>query len=302
MLILTIWPLFALICLGFVLSRRGFPDAGFWPAAERINYFVLFPALLVRNLSGAPLDDPDILRLGGAMVAVILIAFAALSLIRLVRPMPAGRFGPTVQGVIRFNTYLGLAVTSALTGPEGLERAAVCLAVGVPLVNVLSITALTEGSAFRNPRLILRSIFANPLILACLLGIALALAGTGLPWGIEGFLGLIAQASLPLGLLCVGAALRPSALGKDAFALVGTLALRLVAMPALAFLVARLIGLGSTETLVLTIFAAIPTASTAYVLTRQLGGDGTYMAGIITAQTMMAVITIPVMLAILGLA
>ncbi|MEC7763803.1 MAG: AEC family transporter [Pseudomonadota bacterium] len=302
MLILTIWPLFALICLGFVLSWRGFPDAGFWPAAERINYFVLFPALLVRNLSGAPLDDPDILRLGGAMVAVILTAFTALSLIRLIRPSPARRFGPTVQGVIRFNTYLGLAVTSALTGPAGLERAAVCLAVGVPLVNVLSIMALTEGSAFRNPRLIFRTIFANPLILACILGIALALTGTGLPFGIGGFLGLIAQASLPLGLLCVGAALRPSALGKDGAALIATLTLRLAAMPALALVVARLIGLGTTETLVLTIFAAIPTAPTAYVLTRQLGGDATFMAGLITAQTVAAVVTIPVILAILGLA
>ncbi|WP_138423071.1 AEC family transporter [Maritimibacter alexandrii] len=302
MLLLTIWPLFALICLGFVLSRRGFPDAGFWPAAERINYFVLFPALLVRNLAGAPLDDPDILRLGGAMVAVILMAFAALSLIRLVRPMPAARFGPTVQGVIRFNTYLGLAVTSALTGPAGLERAAVCLAIGVPLVNVLSIMALTEGSAFRNPRLMLRTVFANPLILACIVGIALALLGTGLPFGIESFLTLIAQASLPLGLLCVGAALRPSALGQDGLALTGTLALRLLAMPALAWLIAGVIGLGTTETLVLTVFAAIPTAPTAFVLTRQLGGDGTYMAGLITAQTMAAVVTIPVMLALLGLA
>lgn len=302
MLILTIWPLFALICMGFVLSRRGFPDAGFWPAAERINYFVLFPALLVKNLSTAPLYDPAILRLGGAMVAVILIAFAALSFLRLVRPMPAARFGPTVQGVIRFNTYLGLAVTTALTGTEGLERAAVCLAVGVPLVNVLSIMALTEGNALRNPRLMLRTVLGNPLILGCIVGITLALLGTGLPFGIDRFLGLIAQASLPLGLLCVGAALRPSALGKDVVALAGAVALRLLAMPALAFLGAQVFGLGTTETLVLVTFAAIPTAPTAYVLTRQLGGDGTYMAGLITAQTVLAVVTIPLMLFALGLA
>jgi predicted permease len=78
--------------------------------------------------------------------------------------------------------------------------------------------------------------------------------------------------------------------------------LRLVAMPLVAFALARLTGLSATETLVLTLFAAIPTATTAYVLTRQLGGDGTLMAGIITAQTLAAVLTIPVMLALLGLA
>ena len=55
MLFITIWPLFALICLGYVLVRKGFPDPGFWPAAERVNYFLLFPALLVSSLVDAPL-------------------------------------------------------------------------------------------------------------------------------------------------------------------------------------------------------------------------------------------------------
>ncbi|KJF78966.1 hypothetical protein UA45_02600 [Morganella morganii] len=41
---------------------------------------------------------------------------------------------------------------------------------------------------------------------------------------------------------------------------------------------------------------AIPTAPTAYILSRQLGGDSQLMAGIITFQTMVAVLTLPVVL------
>ncbi|GGM16929.1 hypothetical protein GCM10011534_43650 [Pseudooceanicola nanhaiensis] len=298
MLFFTIWPLFALICLGFLLARRGFPDAGFWPAAERINYFILFPALLVSSLADAPLRDPEILRLGGAAIVTILVASALLALARRARGTPAARFGPALQGLIRFNTYLGLAITTSLAGSTGVERAAVYLAVAVPLVNVLSIMALTGGNAGIGG--LVRTVLRNPLILACLAGMALALSGIGLPWGTGRFLSLVGQGSLPLGLLCVGAALQPRALRQDIVTLAGNGALRLLAMPVLAAGVALLFGLEGPAALVLVVFSAMPTAPTAYVLTRQLGGDGTLMAGLVTFQTLAAVLTIPVVLTLLG--
>jgi malonate transporter len=296
MIFLTIWPLFALICLGYLMARRNFPDAGFWPAAERVNYFILFPALLVSSLANAPIRDPDILRLGGAAFVTICLAATALLVWRRLRPVPAARFGAHMQGVIRFNTYLGLAITAALAGSDGIARAAVVLAVAVPLVNVISIMALRGGGA----RGLIAMMARNPLIIACAIGIALALTGFGLPFGAGTFLTLLAQASLPLGLLCVGAALRPASLRGDSIAIATNSALRLFAMPVLAAAMAHAIGLSGVEALVMIIFFAIPTAPTAYVLTRQLGGDSTYMAGLITAQTLAAVVTIPLILLFLG--
>ncbi|WP_353474654.1 AEC family transporter [Salipiger sp. H15] len=301
MLFITIWPLFGLICLGFLLARRGFPDPGFWPAAERLNYFLLFPALLVSSLMKAPLSDPQILRLGAASVATICLVSLGLALARKIRPVPAARFGPALQGAVRFNTYLGLAITTSLAGSEGVARAAIYLALAVPLVNVLSIIALSEAEVLRRPGVLLRTMARNPLILACLAGIALALSGIGLPWGGERFLELLARGSLPLGLLCVGAALQPGAMRRDLPALAGNSALRLLLVPGIAALVALAFGLGRVETLVLVVFSAIPTAPTAYVLTRQMGGDGTLMAGLVTAQTLAAVLTIPLVLLVLGL-
>tara|TARA_R100000322_G_scaffold135285_3_gene91171 strand:+ start:12040 stop:12948 length:909 start_codon:yes stop_codon:yes gene_type:complete len=301
LLLVTIWPLFALICLGFALARAGFPSAEFWPAAERINYLVLFPALLVSNLVAAPLADPAIWRLGGAAAVTICGAAALLWLARRIRPHPAARFGPSLQGIVRFNTYLGLAVIASLGVSGGLERASVYLAVGVPLVNVLAIMGLSEGSILRSPGLLLRTMGRNPLILACVVGIALALSGLGLPFGTDRLLSLLAQASLPLGLLCVGAALRPEALRRDVGALFWISGLRLLVMPVFAFGVAQLFGLTGPEAVVLVTFSAIPTAPSAYVLTRQLNGDASLMAGLVTAQTMAAVLTIPLILMMLGL-
>lgn len=189
---------------------------------------------------------------------------------------------------------------ATLAGPLGIERAALYLAIAVPLVNVLSIMALTERGQSRTTLAMLENMARNPLILACLGGIVLALTGWGLPFGIGRFLDLLAQASLPLGLLCVGAALQPAALRRDGQTLAGTGALRLLLMPVLAALIARAFGLTGTEALVLVVFSAIPTAPTSYVLTRQLNGDGTLMAGIVTSQTLAAMVTIPLVLWVLG--
>ncbi|WP_314410389.1 AEC family transporter [Pseudomonas kuykendallii] len=286
-LLLALWPLFALIIGGFLLRRSGFPSEAFWPGAERINYFLLFPALLFGNLASAPLDNPALPRLAAAVLIGLGVAWLGLLLMRRLRGWPAARFGAFAQGVLRFNTYLGLAVVGSLFGKPGLTLAALMLALMVPAVNVMSVWALTaeRGVSLRSLAL---PILKNPLILACLGGAAVNLCGVGLPGGSERLLSMLGAASLPLGLLCVGAALRPQELAGEVPALGWNCAVRLLAMPLLAFGVARLSGLPTLESSVLILFFALPTAPTSYVLTTQLGGDGHLMAGIITLQTLLA--------------
>ncbi len=167
------------------------------------------------------------------------------------------------------------------------ERLNYLLALMVPTVNVMSVWALTAERGI-SLRALLLPILKNPLILACLAGALVNLAGVGLPGGSDRLLNLLAVASLPLGLLCVGAALKPQELGGEVAALGWNCAARLLAMPLLAFAIARGLGLPSMESAVLVLFFALPTAPTAYVLTRQLGGDGHLMAGIITLQTLLS--------------
>ncbi len=295
-LLLALWPLFALIIGGFLLRRIGFPSETFWPGAERINYFLLFPALLFGNLASAPLDNPALPSLAAAVLIGLGIAWCGLLLARRLRHWPAARFGAFAQGVLRFNTYLGLAVVGSLFGKPGLTLAALMLALMVPAVNVMSVWALTaeRGVSLRSLAL---PILKNPLILACLGGAAINLCGIGLPGGSERLLGMLGAASLPLGLLCVGAALRPQELAGEVPALGWNCAVRLLAMPLLAFGVARLCGLPALESSVLILFFALPTAPTSYVLTTQLGGDGHLMAGIITLQTLLAAGTLLLVLA-----
>ncbi|AHL77260.1 transporter [Stutzerimonas stutzeri] len=298
-LLLALWPLFALIIAGYFLRLRDFPSESFWPGAERINYFVLFPALLFSSLATAPLNNPALPHLAGAVMLGLGLAWAGLLLLKRVRGWPAARFGAFAQGALRFNTYLGLAAVGSLFGKEGLALAALMLALMVPTVNVMSVWALTAERGV-SVRSLLLPILKNPLILACLAGALVNLAGLGLPGGTDRLLSLLAAASLPLGLLCVGAALKPRELGGEIPALGWNSALRLLAVPLLAFAVARLVHLPAMETTILVLFFALPTAPTAYVLTRQLGGDSHLMAGIITLQTLLAAASLPLVLTLLN--
>ena len=286
-LLLALWPLFALIVAGYYLRRWEFPNEAFWPGAERLNYFILFPALLFSSLASAPLDNPALPRLALAVMLGLGLAWLALLLLRRLRGWPAGRFGAFSQGALRFNTYLGLAAVGSLFGQAGLTLAALMLALMVPTVNVLSVWSLTAERGV-SARSLLLPILKNPLILACLGGALVNLSGLGLPGGSGRLLGLLAAASLPLGLLCVGAALKPERLGGEIPALAWNSVLRLLGMPLLAWAVAYGLQLPALESGVLVLFFALPTAPTAYVLTRQLGGDSQLMAGIITLQTLLA--------------
>ncbi|HLA30024.1 MAG TPA: AEC family transporter [Pseudomonas sp.] len=298
-LLLALWPLFALIVGGYLLRRLAFPNEAFWPGAERLNYFVLFPALLLNSLASAPLDNPALPRLALAVLLGLALAWLALVLLRRLRGWPAGRFGAFTQGMLRFNTYLGLAAVSSLFGQPGLTLAALMLALLVPTVNVLSVWSLTAERGV-SARSLLLPILKNPLILACLAGALLNLSGLGLPGGSERLLGLLAAASLPLGLLCVGAALKPEQLRGEVAALGWNSLLRLLGMPLLAWAVAYGLQLPALESTLLVLFFALPTAPTAYVLTRQLGGDSQLMAGLITLQTLLAAASLPLLLLLLG--
>ncbi|HEC8327284.1 MULTISPECIES: AEC family transporter [Providencia] len=294
-ILLVLWPLFALIAIGFILRRTRLFSPDFWPGAEKLNYFILFPALLINSLASAPLNNPKLAYLGSAILCILAISSLLVLVSKYLCKITVPRFGAHIQGITRFNTYLGLAIVADLFGKEGVAVAAVIMAILVPSCNVIAVLALSSGKKVSVKQLLL-PIIKNPLILSCVIGILLNLSPVGLPFGSEQLLKLLAAASLPLGLICIGGALQTTTLRKEFKPIILSTLLRLLAMPVLTLIMAKLFSLPNLETILLVIFFAIPTAPTAYILTRQLNGDSQLMAGIITLQTIIAVFTLPIVL------
>jgi predicted permease len=293
-------PVFILIALGWLLRTRGFPGDHFWPAAERLVYFVLFPPLLFLTTAAADLAAFDLLPMAGALIAAILATAGLTLLLRPLLRIGDPGFTSVFQGAIRFNTYVGLAAGSVLFGQIGLTVMGLVVFVVVTTVNLLSVAALVHyGRRGAGRREVIGSVARNPLILACALGFGSNALGVELPAVAYDTLDILARASLTLGLLCVGAGLELAQLGRHRLAAVLTAALKLLVMPAVTALACRLFGIDGLSAAAAMLFMACPISASSYVLARQLGGDATLLAGLITITTIAAAITMPLILAVL---
>lgn len=296
-------PVIALIALGHQMRSRRWIDDSFWLPAERATFFLFFPALLVTALARARLDG---LPVGGIMVAeagaVMIMAvgtgLAASGLKRAPWRLDGPAFTSLFQCSMRPNTYVGLAVAAGLWGAQGVALVAICTAAVVPLVNLLGILAHLrwagrDGAAFRWRDAIL-PVVRNPLILSCVAGIALNLAGIGMPPVIGPFLDILAGASLPLGLLAVGAGIRLGDLNRAGASVGLSIATKMAGLPLLVLVLGALCGLDGATMAASVLYAALPAAPVSYVVARQMGGDAPLVATMLSAQTVAAALIMPV--------
>ena len=294
---LLLLPDFLLIALGAVLRRFRMFDAPFWRGLERFVYFVLFPALLFRALATSSLAPGDAWRF---VVVGVLFTAAGMVLSALARPLlrlPQPTFAACFQCAFRFNTYIALAAASRLAGAEGVAAVSLLVGVLVPLVNVAAVAMLARG---RGGGGVWLAIVRNPLVLACAAGLAWNAAGIRLPATVATILQLLAAAALPLGLVAAGAGLEFVRGTLPLRAIVWWNAIKLGALPAIAYMLAAPFGLSAFERQVAVLFAAVPTATSAYVLAMQMGGAGAPVALLISTGTLIAIVTVPLWLALVA--
>ncbi|MGD9954404.1 MAG: AEC family transporter [Burkholderiales bacterium] len=290
---LLILPNFALILVGLVLARAFDYGRGFWEGLEKLVYFVLFPALLLRSLALSTLDLAGIGQVVASGWAVMLLGMAAAALARPLFRIDARVAASCFQCAFRFNTYIGLAVAGSVFGAPGVATAALLIGAMIPLAN-LGAVGMLAAHAKTNLWL---ELARNPLVVSTLAGFAWNLSGLGMPGFLDQTLGLLGQTALPAGLLAVGAALRIERGEAGAGAHAWWLGVKLAAMPLAAWGCVAALGLGGVEAGVLVLWAALPTASSAYILAVRMGGDGPSVAAQITAGTVISMATIPLWVA-----
>jgi hypothetical protein len=167
----------------------------------------------------------------------------------------------------------------------------------VPPANVAAVWMLARhGDAA-----LWRELARNPLIVATLAGLLGNVAGLELPAPLAQFLGRLGEAAIALGLLAVGAALKlhgREALGVGRAGTTWFLAVKLLALPLVAWGSARWFGLSGLYRDVVLVFAALPTASSAYILAVRMGGDGPSTAWLVSTSTLAAMLTLPLWLSV----
>jgi len=293
----TIIPIFLLILLGVSMRHWFGLREDFWPQLDRLIYFVFFPALLFNSLSHFKIDfgaaTPMLLVSILFMCAGILLGYAAKYLFH----APSKVFAATFQSSFRFNSYVGLAIAGGLHGHEGLAAIGLLMGFMVPVANVAAVLMLARHSESHW----LKEILLNPLILATAGGIAFSLAGIPLPTMVNTTLGLLSQASLPMGLIAVGAGLHLQGLHSEQGTLWYGVAVKLLVLPAIAWGLALLFGLSGIYFHIAVLMAALPVSTVSYVLAKRMGGDGSTIAAQVMLSTLLAAFTLPLWLLLMGL-
>lgn len=297
---LAILPIFLLLVLGNLLRRNGFPGGDFWHHADRVTYWVLFPALLLHSTTTAPFSEDIVdtyaFALFSALAATALVSLLCVRIFKLSGPLG----GSVFQGATRHNTFIAVAVAEYLYGAHGLLLATVAISLLVPVTNLLCVTVLVwfqgASSTISLKRRLIQEIFRNPLLLAIILGVILNLSGIGPLPVLHDLTGILSKAALPFALLCVGAGLRIKTIHTGArYVTIATLC-KMIIFPVVITGIAILTGIEGVAAMVLVIYGVVPTASSGYALAKLLGGDAEVIAGIITVQTLISIVTIPLVL------
>jgi len=304
-LIAGVVPVFILIAIGYGLKKSDFlPDAT-WRPIEKLSIHILYPGFLIPAIWNADLSGGSAGAAGASAVIAVLIVAAVTFAAKPLMTVDGPAFTSVLQGVIRWNSFVFLPVIQSTFGKEGLALAAVMIAAIIPVTNILCVVALARWGADQKgtrPLALAKAIFSNPILLACLIGLALNFAGVPRLAGISDTLELLGGAALPLGLIVAGAGLSFAEVARRKWTVASVSFVKLVIMPPLMWGLCVLLGGDQLAQGVALLCGAAPGAAASYILARQMGGDAPLMAGIVALTTVGSALSIPILLALFHLA
>lgn len=293
---LLLLPDFLLIVIGFGVCRYTALDRPVWDGAERLVYYLLFPALLFSAILKTPITLGTTLPLAGSGLAVVGTGISLAFALARWPGVDARLHASGAQTAFRFNSYVALALAERIAGSQGVAWTALLVALCVPLCNVAAVWPLARQGGHGYGRELLR----NPLILATGAGLACNLLGLRPPELAMTTLGRMGAAALPLGLMAVGAGLQLGALREGPWLAAALMTIRHLLLPLLAIALVIAWGLPPAQQAIVVAFAALPTASSAYVLAVRMGGHGGFTAGLVTVSTLIAMAGLPLALMLLN--
>lgn len=298
-------PIFIITLMGSVIKNKWITSEEFWRGLEKLSYFLLFPILLFNYISTADLNSSSIVRLIIALAVSSLILLAGLVFYKKHYPMENPQFTSVLQGSVRYNSYIFFAIGKALYGDEGMVIVSVVSAYMIIFTNVLSVFAFIHYTPELDDRdknitptiiMLLRKCSVNPMIIASVLGFSFNYLGMHLNIGIKNTLYTLSDAALAIGIMNVGSGLKFVVDSRDLYLIGITGVAKLLIFPLISFIVLSVMSVTGISKEIGILYSGLPCATTSYVLSKQLGGDHSLMASIITITTIFSVLTLSLLM------
>jgi predicted permease len=292
MVVNNLFPIFALLLFGHLLKRAGLTHDAFLKTSDKLIYFIFFPLLLFWKIGAASdrIGDPGLYK--AAICAVVIVYILSSMYIKIFR-VGAFQAGSFSQSCYRFNTYIGMAVVISALGEAGARQFSILIGLIIPLINILAVSTLTwfakdKVSLQKRVALTAKALLTNPLIIACLAGIAYWKMIGGFPVFVDNTFRLTSYVTLPLALLSIGGALTLSGI-KNHFKLsLVACVFKLIILPLAGFILLKLFDTGGISFKVGMIYFTLPTSTALYILSAQLSSDTQLASAAIALSTILS--------------
>ena len=296
-------PFFAVAGLGYLAGRLGLLGGG---AVRSLNVFVFYfamPALLIRAVARQEITDVFVPSYFVGYLASSLLVFAiGAGLARAMRGATLGEMTVSGQtaGIPNIG-FLGLPLVLAAYGESSAGPVTMSLIVDLVFMMPLSILLLelsvNGGRSGGSQLKALKGVLVNPFLLSIGAGLALSLAGTGLPGPVDKLAEFLGGAAGPSALFAVGASLSGSAVTGDR-AIIGAIGFtKLIVHPLVVLLMLGFVLPVSPEMLAVAVtLAAMPTANNVFVLAVQYQTFANRVSTAILLTTAFGVSTISLIL------
>lgn len=297
-LTLSVAPIFLIILLGGILRRVLITDDDAWNYINKLAYWVLFPCLLFNKTSVINFADFDILPLAITVISGFVAAVIFAYIFGKVIGLSPASLTSVIQGGGRHNAFIALAVITQVFGQQGAMVAALIIAVLVTFTNIVVNVIMTvmlspQGSS---KIAILSDLKRNPFILAILTGALFNVMGLGNLTILHSMTLSIGETTLTVALLCVGAGLRLRGVGDKVNSCIIACTAKMIVFPLVVFFFSGYFELSHILTVSVMIFAVSPAGAASYPLAKQMGGDAPLMATLISLETLISIITIPLII------
>ena len=304
----NVLPIFLIALIGSFIRKKWLISDEFWRGLEKLSFYLLFPAVLFSSVYRLELTSSEFFRLVAALIISNLIVSVLTIYHQTKENYDKTQFTSLFQGATRYNSYIFFALSAALFGESGLSVVASISPYMIVLTNVTTITCFAhyipqESSGVSRRRsiiIILKSIITNPFVNASLVGFAFNYFKVDLNTGVEKTIDSLADSALTIGILIVGASLKFKVNPESMKLIISAGFIKLIITPIITFIVLWIMSISGVAKSVGILFSCLPCASSAYILSRQLGGDHETMSAIITFTTIFSVLSLSILVYILG--
>lgn len=308
--VLIVAPVFALIAAGYASVLFRFVSEGAHKGISEFAFSIAIPALLFRTIVVSEFPDVSPWRMWGAYYGALALTWiAALAISALLRERRAtGEDGVVfaIGSVYGNIVMLGIPLVLSALGNAAAGPMSLILSVNTPLLwlwGILQMELVSRkrtGSVLSVIRPVLADLARNPLMLGIGFGVIWRFTGLGLSPVVDKTIDLLAQAGSPAALIALGITLFRFEVKGEMLSVVVMSALKLLAMPAVAFALAKLFNLPPIVTAVVVLFAAMPTGANAYIFAVQYQRLVNPVSGAVALGTLLAAVTLPVVVMVVA--